>query len=119
MNILHLSDLHLCPEGKKAYGVVDSHAMAERACETIAKLAVRADAVIITGDVADCGFAEEYQRLNGILARLAPLPVFLIPGNHDRREEMLAHLPGLRHPMKVLFNTPLRIFPSVWCCWTV
>ena len=97
MNILHLSDLHLCPEGMKAYGVVDSHALAQRACEAIAQLAVRADAVIITGDLADCGFAEEYQRLRGILARLAPLPVFLIPGNHDRREEMLAQLPGLRH----------------------
>jgi 3',5'-cyclic-AMP phosphodiesterase len=97
MNILHLSDLHLRPEGMKAYGIVDSYATAKRACDAIANLAVRVDAVIITGDLADCGFAEEYQRLNGILAHLAPLPVFVIPGNHDRREEMLAHLPGLRH----------------------
>ncbi len=31
-----------------------------------------------------------------MLARLLPMPVYAIPGNHDRREMMIAHLPGAR-----------------------
>ena len=43
--------------------------------------------MLITGDLTDCGLPEEYEILRGLLSRL-PMPVFAMPGNHDRREGM-------------------------------
>ena len=40
----------------------------------------------------------EYANLAGMLRHHLPMPVFVIPGNHDRREGLrrgLAHLPGV------------------------
>ena len=45
------------------------------------------DAVIASGDLTDCGLVEEYELLRDCLKPL-PMPVYLIPGNHDRRENM-------------------------------
>jgi 3',5'-cyclic AMP phosphodiesterase CpdA len=47
--------------------------------------------VILTGDATDCGLDEEFAILNGLLDRL-PMPVYVVPGNHDRRESMRAAL---------------------------
>ena len=52
----------------------------------------------MSGDLTDCGLEEEYAILDDLLARHLSMPVFLVPGNHDRREVMksrLAHLPGI------------------------
>jgi 3',5'-cyclic-AMP phosphodiesterase len=97
MKLLHLTDLHLRPADKKAYGMVDSNALARAACDAIARLDATIDAIVITGDLADCGLPGEYAQLQACIDRLAPVPVYLIPGNHDRREAMRAALPGLRH----------------------
>ncbi len=43
--------------------------------------------MIASGDLTDCGLVEEYELLRDILKPLA-MPVYLIPGNHDRRESM-------------------------------
>jgi len=43
--------------------------------------------VMASGDLTDCGLVEEYELLRDILKPLA-MPVYLIPGNHDRRENM-------------------------------
>ena len=45
----------------------------------------------MTGDLSDDGSAASYQRLRGLLAPLE-LPVYCIPGNHDDRASMHAHL---------------------------
>ena len=52
------------------------------------------DLVLATGDLTDRGLREEYGLLGAILSRL-PMPVLLLPGNHDRREEMRAALRAL------------------------
>ncbi|WP_192357757.1 metallophosphoesterase [Mesorhizobium mediterraneum] len=44
-------------------------------------------ASFVTGDLADSGGLDEYGLVVDILSRLA-MPVFVIPGNHDRREAM-------------------------------
>lgn len=87
--------MHLRPTGRLAYGKVDSNEMASRAIRAIAGHNAKIDAVIITGDLADCGLADEYAELATRLRLLAPLPVYLLPGNHDRRETLLRQFPDL------------------------
>jgi 3',5'-cyclic AMP phosphodiesterase CpdA len=50
--------------------------------------------VLISGDLTECGLPAEYDVLAEMLARLVPVPVYVIPGNHDRRENLVAGLPG-------------------------
>ena len=90
--IIQLTDLHVRPPGIAAYRVCESNMLTERAIRAVARL--RPDAVIVTGDLTDCGLADEYALVATMLRRLG-CPVHLIPGNHDRREAMLAHLPGV------------------------
>jgi 3',5'-cyclic AMP phosphodiesterase CpdA len=98
MLICQLTDLHVRGRGIPANRVVDTNMFAERAFRRVAALSPRPDAVLLTGDLTECGLASEYEVLDGLIRRLLPMPVFAIPGNHDRREEMrgrLAHLPGV------------------------
>ena len=91
MLIVHLSDLHVRPAGR----AVAANAMAERALRTVAGLDPRPDAVVITGDLTETGDEAEYARVRDLLRGLAPCPVYVIPGNHDRRESFRAALGGL------------------------
>jgi 3',5'-cyclic AMP phosphodiesterase CpdA len=92
MLIAQLSDLHVRPHGKPAYGVVRTNTLLERALRTLAALKPAPDAVILTGDLTDCGLPEEYEILAAMLRRHLAMPVYAIPGNHDRRGEMKQHL---------------------------
>ena len=92
-SIVQITDLHVRPEGMAAYRVCESNALTERALRAVARL--KPDAVIITGDLTDCGLASEYQLLDAMVRRNLHMPVHVIPGNHDRREALLAALPGV------------------------
>ena len=92
--IAQLTDLHVRPVGVAAYRVAETNLMTERALRRVAALRPAADAVIITGDLTDCGLPAEYELLADMLRRTLAMPVYVIPGNHDRREALLAHLPG-------------------------
>ena len=93
MILLHLSDLHVRPSGKPAYRVVEASVMAERALRAAAAFRPVPDAVVLTGDLTDNGLPEEYSELRHMLRRhLGHLPLYLIPGNHDRRENFRAAL---------------------------
>jgi 3',5'-cyclic-AMP phosphodiesterase len=97
MLIAHLSDLHVRPVGLPAYRTAETNLLAERAIEALLALEPRPDVVLISGDLCDNGLVSEYENLKRMLARL-PMPVWLIPGNHDRREnlkQVLAGFPGL------------------------
>jgi 3',5'-cyclic-AMP phosphodiesterase len=89
MMIAQITDMHVRPRGRVAYGRVDTNAMLEAAVATIEALPRKPDLVIATGDLTDCGLAEEYEVLRDILEPLS-MPVYLVPGNHDRRGELLA-----------------------------
>ncbi len=89
MMIAQITDMHVRPRGKVAYQRVDTNAMLEAAVATIEALPRKPDLVIASGDLTDCGLAEEYQVLRDILGRLS-MPVYLVPGNHDRRAELFA-----------------------------
>ncbi|SFJ04871.1 3',5'-cyclic AMP phosphodiesterase CpdA [Bosea sp. OK403] len=91
MLIAHITDLHIRPRGKPAYRVSETNALTERALDAVAALRPRPDVLVITGDLTDCGLAEEYELLQSLLSRL-DMPILLLPGNHDRRETLLAGL---------------------------
>lgn len=91
MLIAHITDLHVRPPGKPAYRVSETNMLTERALDAVNRLRPRPDVLVITGDLTDCGLAEEYRVLETMLARL-DLPVLLVPGNHDRRAELVAGL---------------------------
>jgi Icc protein len=98
MLIAQLSDLHIIPPGTRAYGVVDTNPMVERAFKTVAALDPRPDIVILSGDLTDGGSEPEYDILADLIRRHLQMPVYLIPGNHDRRagiKARLGHLPGV------------------------
>ncbi len=81
MIIAHLSDTHL-----------DGGARADdRLVAVMAYLNdVRADVVVVTGDIADHGLPEEYRRAAELLKH--PAPVLVLPGNHDVRGAFRAGL---------------------------
>src|SRR6516225_8082935 len=87
--IAQITDMHIRPSGKKAYGVVDTESMLRAAVASVEALNRKPDAVLATGDLTDCGLVEEYELLRDILDDLS-MPVYLIPGNHDRRDNMRA-----------------------------
>ena len=85
--LLQLSDLHIRAPGKLAYGRIDTAQYLKRAIDSILRLPQQPDAVVITGDLTDFGQAPEYDHLRELLAPL-PMPVYLMPGNHDARSQM-------------------------------
>jgi 3',5'-cyclic AMP phosphodiesterase CpdA len=91
MLIAHITDLHIRPPGKPAYRVSESNALTERALDAVKALRPRPDVLVITGDLTDCGLPEEYVLLERLLARL-DMPVLMVPGNHDRRDNLVAGL---------------------------
>jgi 3',5'-cyclic-AMP phosphodiesterase len=91
MILAHITDPHVRPRGRLAYGVVDTEAALARAVDAVRALVPQPDCVVVTGDLTDCGLPEEYEIVGDCLARLA-MPVFVIPGNHDRRENLAAAL---------------------------
>jgi 3',5'-cyclic AMP phosphodiesterase CpdA len=89
MIIAQITDLHARPQGRTCYGVVDSNTFLARAVDALLAQRPVPDVVLATGDLTDTGDVEEYKVLRREFARL-PMPVYLIPGNHDRREGLRA-----------------------------
>ncbi len=118
MLICQLTDLHMCPPGSLAAGGLDTNAMADRAFAAVAGLDPPPDAILVTGDLADRGSAAEYTLFLASMRRHVQAPIYVIPGNHDRRDTMrqvLGGLPGLGGPdagefvQYVVDDLPLRL----------
>ncbi len=91
MLIAHITDLHIRPPGKPAYRTSETNMLTARALDAVAALRPRPDLLVITGDLTDCGLPEEYALLQRLISRLG-MPVLMVPGNHDRRENLIAGL---------------------------
>ncbi len=87
MMVAQITDLHVVARDRLCYRQIATNAQLAEAVSHINSLAPRPDVVIASGDLTDHGREDEYEVLREILAKLA-VPVFVIPGNHDRREAL-------------------------------
>jgi 3',5'-cyclic-AMP phosphodiesterase len=114
MLIAQITDTHIKPDGDLAYRRVDTASALARAIDHMLHLETRPDVVLATGDLVDAGMEMEYARLRQLLAPL-PMPVYLIPGNHDDRAAMRrvfadhAYLPREGFMQYVVDEGPVRL----------
>ncbi|RYF21157.1 MAG: phosphodiesterase [Comamonadaceae bacterium] len=91
--LLQLTDPHIREPGRLAYGRIDTAPYLEQAVASIGRLPQPPHAIVITGDLTDFGRAAEYDHLRALLAPLSPTPIYLLPGNHDERQQLRASFP--------------------------
>ncbi len=102
MLIAQITDLHVKTPGKLAYGKVDTARFMADCIDSLLALKTVPDLVIVTGDLVDFGEPEEYRHLRAFLDRL-PMPLYLIPGNHDGRDTLRAAFPDHSYMPKTGF----------------
>lgn len=76
MIIAHLSDLHFgMPEYIKELG--------DNVLKKIKE--IRPELIVITGDITNCGYLEDYERAKEFIDSLEGERKLIVPGNHDAR----------------------------------
>ncbi|NJN21171.1 MAG: phosphodiesterase [Leptolyngbya sp. RL_3_1] len=114
MLIAQITDLHIQPEGQKAYGIVDTNQFLAAAVAQLNRFTPQPDLVIATGDLVDEGSLAEYQALKRLLAPLQA-PLYLAMGNHDQRQHFrqvfpdLPYLPTAGPVQYVIEGYPVRL----------
>ena len=94
MLLAQISDTHFRSRGQKLYGFIDVNAANADVVSQLNALQERPDAVVVSGDIVNCGRPEEYEVARQILGSLN-YPLYLIPGNHDDKALFLEYL----HPL--------------------
>lgn len=93
--IAHLSDTHLLTGGAPLAGLVDTAAHLRATAARLAVAAADADAIVVSGDVADLGEPGAYELAREILEPVAEAigaPIVWTAGNHDERAAMRSAL---------------------------
>ncbi|MCB1835956.1 MAG: phosphodiesterase [Geminicoccaceae bacterium] len=93
MLIAQISDPHI-RENRAPIGPVDTALCLERAVDAINAFTPRIEVVLLSGDIGNDGTPGEYAIARSILDRLM-MPLYVIPGNHDRRKPLAASFAGL------------------------
>lgn len=88
MKFAHLSDLHFTITAKDypslRPGLID---VLRKVFEDVVEIERHLDFISITGDLVEQGSTEAYEGLEQILSTLS-IPVFVVPGNHDKRDDL-------------------------------
>ena len=95
--LLHLSDTHLLAGGKQLYGSVDSEAHLRQLLDELLRSHSSPEAIIFTGDLADRGEPDAYDRLRSLVEPVAAqlgAQVIWVMGNHDDRAAFRSGLLG-------------------------
>jgi Icc protein len=89
--LVQLSDPHAGAD----WGFGDPVAKLAAVVESVRDAVPSPDAVLISGDLAEHGAADEYERVRELAGRLGA-PLHVLPGNHDDRAALRRHfgLPG-------------------------
>jgi len=90
--IAQISDLHIDVPGQPILGRIDTAARLTQCIQQIAQLPVQPDLIVASGDLVNRGTIEEYRVLRERLAPL-PMPLYLMPGNHDERAALRRAFP--------------------------
>lgn len=90
MLIAHISDFHVFATAPETSVVrADAADAARKVIADIAAFTPKIEAIMFTGDLTDGGSSEDYGLLAGILAPI-DVPIFVVPGNHDKRDGLRA-----------------------------
>jgi 3',5'-cyclic-AMP phosphodiesterase len=103
--ILHMSDTHLVGGSDPLYGSVDSEARLREVFDGLEASGSQPEAIVFTGDLADKGEPEAYEKLRAIVepsARRLGAEVIWVMGNHDDRANLRAGLMDLPADMAPL-----------------
>lgn len=95
--IAHISDTHLLAGARPLYGALSAEATLTRALEQLERSHQPIEAMVFTGDLADLGETDAYQRLRGIVEPFAErmsAQLIWVMGNHDEREPFAEHMLG-------------------------
>lgn len=88
--IAHVSDPHLLGAGRPLYGRVDTIEHLSRAMAQLERSSAKPQAIVFTGDLADLGESDAYERLKEIVEPAATrmnAQIVWVMGNHDERPE--------------------------------
>jgi len=86
--IAHLSDTHYLGGKRPLYGKLDTDRTLARALEQLERSGTNPSAIVVTGDLADLGEPDAYQRLRDELQPIADRmrsKIIWVMGNHDER----------------------------------
>ena len=86
--IAHISDPHLLAGSKLLYGAVATDDHLREALDQLERSAIKPEAIVFTGDLADLGEPEAYERLKALVEPAAErmgAQVIWVMGNHDER----------------------------------
>lgn len=90
MLIAHISDFHVFADRPETSLVrPDAAEAARKVVNDMATFSPAIDAVVFTGDLTDGGSPQDYALLTELLSPLA-MPIFVVPGNHDKRSTLRA-----------------------------
>lgn len=86
--IAHFSDTHLLAGGARLYGAVDTIHHLGLALQQLERSIAKPQAIVFTGDLADLGEPDAYQRLKALVEPAAlrmNAQIIWVMGNHDER----------------------------------
>jgi 3',5'-cyclic AMP phosphodiesterase CpdA len=95
--IAHVSDTHYLGGRRPLYGTIDTDRTLARALEQLERSGTNPSAIVITGDLADLGEPDAYERLKSELEPVAKRmgsKIIWVMGNHDERAPFASILMG-------------------------
>jgi len=92
LKFIHISDTHLIGDEYRSLYGIDPEFRLKKAFQSIDRWHKDASFIVITGDLSNDGSSSSYEKLKAII-RNSTLPVYLILGNHDIRDNFKRFFP--------------------------
>ena len=118
LTFLHLSDIHFCKAvsgGKFDIDLDIRNELKIDAVKLIQSLETTVDAILITGDIAFAGKKDEFDTAKAWLVILCDAldcdmanRVYVVPGNHDVDQDVIAENRGIQHSIATLRGASLK-----------